>query len=165
MWNSDLNMFWNDMPFWSEIQTSSWVSPCPATVYHVDGPCQQEDPNGKNEKLLYADDIAIKASSKVAYGETVNWWYDQLNWQRMKMNMSKTEVMWVSSSAMGKLDRDLWSETRPYWPIKYLGSWSNGRQQAWMWNTIQGGGVLELCGVTFKSYVCHQDWKPRCTEQ
>lgn len=49
-------------------------------------------PIGKSEKLLYADDIAIKISTREACGETVNQWCDHLNWHRMTMNMSKTEV-------------------------------------------------------------------------
>lgn len=47
----------------------------------------------KGEKLLYSDDIAIRASSKEDLEEKVNQWYDQLSRHGRKMNMTKAEVM------------------------------------------------------------------------
>lgn len=62
---------------------------------------------GKDEKLMYADDVAIRASSEEDLGETINQWYDQLSRYGMQMNMTKSEIMWVSRGATGKLDTEI----------------------------------------------------------
>lgn len=62
---------------------------------------------GKGEQLLYAAGIAIRASPKEDLEEIVNQQCDQLSSHEMKTSIIKTEGMWVSKYATGKLDKEI----------------------------------------------------------
>lgn len=61
----------------------------------------------KGEKLLYANETTIWAYSKEDLEEIVNQQCDQLSSHEMKTSIIKTEGMWVSKYATGKLDKEI----------------------------------------------------------
>lgn len=134
---------------WSASQTAPGSALNPLLFIILMAYVSRKKPMRKGEKLLYSDDIAIRAPSKEDLEGKVNQWYDQLSRHGRKMNMTKAEVMWVSRGATGKLDIEIngpWLNQSDQ--FKYLGGWvmedsklecelqSRLESAGWMWNNI-----------------------------